>query len=66
MYKMKGFVAALVVLSMLGASMAFAGLASPQESDLMPVVETGTTDRLGGGDWITVRAGDARVGVVYG
>lgn len=63
---MKGFVAALLVLSMLGASMAFAGLASAQERDLMPVVETGSTDRLGGGDWITVRAGDARVGVVYG
>src|SRR3989304_2471546 len=63
---MKGFVAALVVLSMLGASMAFAGLASAQERDLMPVVETGSTDRLGGGDWITVRAGGARGGGGYG
>lgn len=63
---MKGFVAAFLVLSMLGASLAFAGIASAQERDLTPVLETGTTDRFHGGDWIAVRAGDARVGVVYG
>ena len=64
---MKGMMAVVAVLAMLGASVALAGLASAgQPRSLVPVVETGSTDRLGGGDWISVRAGDARVGVVYG
>ena len=63
---MKGMIATFLVLAMLGAPLAFAGLASAAERDLTPVVEQGVTDRLGGGSWITVRAGDARVGVVYG
>src|SRR5438094_8450471 len=65
--RMKGMMAVVAVLAMLGASVALAGLASAgQPRSLVPVVETGSTDRLGGGDWISVRAGDARVGVVYG
>ena len=63
---MKGMIAAFLVLAMLGAPLTFAGVASAAERDLTPVVERGVTDRLGGGSWITVRAGDARVGVVYG
>ncbi len=64
---MKGMIAAFVVFALLGASLALAGLASAQgERNLTPVIEQGTTERLGGGDWISVRAGDARVGVVYG
>ena len=64
---MKGTVVALLVLAMLGAPLAVAGVAGAEGArDLTPVIERGATDRLGGGDWITVRAGDARVGVVYG
>lgn len=64
---MKSIVAIGAVLAMVCASLAMAGVASAAgERNLTPVVEQGSTDRLGGGDWITVRAGDARVGVVYG
>ncbi len=64
---MKGAIAALLALALLGASLALAGVASAQgDRDLTPVVEQGSTERLGGGDWISVRAGDARVSVVYG
>jgi hypothetical protein len=64
---MKAFVAVLAVFAVLCAPLAIAGFASAAgERDLTPVVEQGSTDRLGGGDWISVRAGDARVGVVYG
>jgi len=64
---MKAFVAVLAVFAMTCAPLAIAGFASAAgERDLTPVVEQGSTDRLGGGDWISVRAGDARVGVVYG
>ncbi len=64
---MKAFVAVLAVFTLLCAPLAIAGFASAAgERDLTPVVEQGSTDRLGGGDWISVRAGDARVGVVYG
>ena len=64
---MKGTIAALLALTLLGTSLAVAGIASAQgDRDLTPVVEQGSTERLGGGDWIGVRAGDARVGVVYG
>jgi len=64
---MKGTIAALLALALLGTSLALAGVASAQgDRDLTPVVEQGSTERLGGGDWISVRAGDARVGVVYG
>lgn len=37
-----------------------------QDRDLSVTVETGTTMRLGGGDWIAVRAGDISYGVIYG
>jgi len=64
---MKGMVAVFVVISMIAASLGIAGVVRAGEPrDLTPIVETGSTDRLGGGDWISVRAGDARVGVVYG
>lgn len=64
---MKGLVAVLAVFAMVCAPLGFAGVASAAGNrDLTPVIEQGTTDRLGGGDWITVRAGDARLGVVYG
>src|SRR3989442_10564023 len=64
---MKGMVAVFVVISMIVASLGIAGVVRAGEPrDLTPIVETGATDRLGGGDWISVRAGDARVGVVYG
>ncbi len=64
---MKALVAVLAVFAMLCVPLGFAGIASAAgERDLTPVLEHGSTDRLGGGDWISVRAGDARVGVVYG
>src|SRR2546422_10328311 len=64
---MKVFVAVLAVFAMVCAPLGFAEVASAAGArDLTPVVEQGSTDRLGGGDWISVRAGDARVGVVYG
>src|SRR3972149_1294458 len=64
---MKGTIAALLALALLGTSLALAGVASAQgDRDLTPVVEQGSTERLGGGDGVSVRAGDARVGVVYG
>ncbi len=47
----------------------FAGIASADNNSsgtITPVVEQGTTDRLGGGDWIAVRIGDTNFGVVYG
>lgn len=37
-----------------------------QDRDLSVTVETGTTMRMGGGDWIAVRAGDVSYGVIYG
>ncbi len=33
---------------------------------ISPVVEQGKTDRFGGGEWIVVKAGDTRFGVIYG
>src|SRR5438309_1223887 len=64
---MKALVAVLAVFAMVFAPLGFAGFASAAGNrDLTPVIEQGATDRLGGGDWISVRAGDARVGVVYG
>src|SRR2546428_11459205 len=64
---MKGMVAVFVVISMIAASLGIAGVVRAGEPrDLTPIVETGSTDRLGGGDWISVRAGDARVGGGYG
>lgn len=64
---MKGTVAALIVLALMGASLAIAGVTSAAGTQsLTPVVQQGVTDRLGGGDWISVSAGDARVAVLYG
>src|SRR5438445_781108 len=64
---MKALVAVLAVFAMVFAPLGFAGFANAAGNrDLTPVIEQGATDRLGGGDWISVRAGDARVGVVYG
>ena len=64
---MKALVAVLAVFAMFLVPLGFAGIANAAgERDLTPVLEQGSTDRLGGGDWISVRAGDARVGVVYG
>ncbi|MEM2839754.1 MAG: hypothetical protein QXE18_06690 [Thermoplasmata archaeon] len=33
---------------------------------LSVTIETGTTARMGGGDWIAIRAGDISYGVIYG
>jgi len=63
----KALVAVLAVFAMLCVPLGFAGIASAAgERDLTLVVEQGSTDRLGGGDWVSIRAGDVRVGVVYG
>ena len=43
-----------------------AGVASADDSTITPKVEQGTTDRLGGGDWVVVHAGSTNFGVVYG
>ncbi|MDH4122525.1 MAG: hypothetical protein OEV21_00330 [Thermoplasmata archaeon] len=37
-----------------------------QDRDLSVDVLTGTTTRMGGGDWIAVKAGDVIYGVIYG
>src|SRR5437867_13270922 len=66
-FEMRSIVAVSAVLIMVFASFGMASVATAAgDRDLAPVVEQGSTDRLGGGDWISVRAGDARVGVVYG
>lgn len=36
------------------------------ERDIQTEILTGTTDRLGGGDWIGIKAGDIMFAVVYG
>src|SRR5438034_1229922 len=65
--QMKALVAVMAVFAMLCVPLGFAGIASGAgERDLTLVLEQGTTDRLGGGDWVSIRAGDVRVGVVYG
>lgn len=65
--QVKALVAVLAVFAMLCVPLGFAGIASAAgERDLTLVVEQGSTDRLGGGDWVSIRAGDVRVGVVYG
>jgi len=66
-FEMRSIVAVSAVLIMVFASFGMASVATAAgDRDLTPVVEQGSTDRLGGGDWIAVRAGDARLGVVYG
>jgi len=66
---MNGIVIGLVVMAMLAAPVAFAGTANGLElrRDLSPVViGPMPTDRLGGGEMIAVKAGDAVFGVRYG
>ncbi|MEE9115514.1 MAG: hypothetical protein V3U09_01295 [Thermoplasmata archaeon] len=47
--------------------MAFSGVALAQNDDEFQIlVNRGKSERLGGGDWITVRVGDTLFGVVYG
>ena len=63
-----GMVAVLVAAFL--ATPLFAGMASAGDGTnsgtITPVVEQGTTDRLGGGDWVVVHAGNTNFGVVYG
>ena len=65
--RMRAVVALSAVLVMVFSSIGIGSIArAAGERDLTPTIEQGSTDRFGGGDWIGVRAGDARVGVVYG
>ena len=60
---------AVLIAATIMAVPLFAGIASAGDGSsgtITPVVEQGTTDKLGGGDWVAVRAGDANFGVVYG
>jgi hypothetical protein len=62
-----GIVAALAVALM--ATPMLSGVASAGDSagnTITPTVQQGTTDRLGGGDWVVVHAGNTNFGVVYG
>jgi len=59
-----GIVMALAI-ALLAAPL-LAGVARAENSTITPTVEQGTTDRLGGGDWIVVHAGSTNFGVVYG
>lgn len=68
---MRATVSALLALFMLAAPLAGVTLAQdderlPAERDLQVVVETGATDRFGGGEWVSVRVGDTRFAVMYG
>ncbi len=64
---MRGYVSCLVALALLLVPFAATGLASAAGSDRTQViVEQGSTDRFGGGDWVRVRSGDAAVAVLYG
>lgn len=64
---MKGYVTSLVALALLLVPVAATGLASAAGGDRTQViVEQGSTDRFGGGDWVRVSAGDATVAVLYG
>jgi hypothetical protein len=56
--------AALVLASVLAAS----GTVAAQDAPLRApeLVETGKTDRFGGGDWIVIRSGETLFGVLYG
>ena len=58
----------LAVAAMILAVPIFAGLASAEreKTDIIAAVEQGTTDRLGGGDWVVVHAGNTDFGVIYG
>jgi len=64
---MKGMLSSLVALALLLTPLAVTGLASAAETGRTQViVETGTTDRFGGGDYVWVKSGDAVVAVLYG
>jgi len=64
---MKSYVTSLVALALLLTPFAVTGLASAAETGrTQVVVETGSTDRFGGGDWVQVKSGDAAVAVLYG
>jgi len=58
-----------VSLTLLVTSLAV-GLSSADQvtsgNTITPTVAQGTTDRLGGGDWVVVHAGNTNFGVVYG
>lgn len=59
----------MVLAVVLLATPLLAGVASAGDSTnntITPSVEQGTTDRLGGGDWVVVHAGNTNFGVVYG
>ena len=59
----------MVVAIALLATPLLAGAVSAGDStsgSITPTVEQGTTDRLGGGDWVVVHAGSTNFGVVYG
>jgi hypothetical protein len=59
----------MVLAVVLLATPLLAGVASAGDSTnntITPSVEQGTTDRLGGGDWVVVHAGSTNFGVVYG
>jgi hypothetical protein len=59
----------MVLAVVLLATPLLAGVASAgnsTNSTITPSVEQGTTDRLGGGDWVVIHAGNTNFGVVYG
>jgi len=59
----------MVLAVVLLATPLLAGVASAGDSTnntITPSFEQGTTDRLGGGDWVVVHAGNTNFGVVYG
>jgi hypothetical protein len=65
---MKAGIAALLAFLVVASALA-AGTAAAREDrprDLAPVVETGATDHFGGGEWVSVKAGDTRFAVTYG
>ena len=64
---MKGMVVSFAIFALLLAPIAATGLASAAGQDRTDVVvDQGSTDRFGGGEWVSVRSGDARVAVLYG
>src|SRR2546428_12202326 len=65
---MKGTIAAILVAAMIGAVWAAVPASAGRLGASMqaPVVETGQTLRIGGGDFVHVRIGDVSLGVVWG
>lgn len=68
--KMKGKSSAVLAIALAAMMLIVPGVVAAQditqERNLQVTVETGTTMRMGGGNWIAVRAGDISYGVIYG